>query len=237
MFHNTSLNPHEYKLWDESLYESQMPPPPPPPSWEEISLWLERSVDGKWRINPYSGKIDIVGNFIAGGVRIKKFPDPGFGSVTGDFLCQYLRLNSLAGSPQFVGGNFLCYENDLESLIGGPTIVGGNYICSGNPLRSLDGAPAEIGGSFDCAFFAIYKWSPESLAKTFFGKGIPFFDDSAPDLIFPLLRIQDIVNHIREFPLDVDLLDSYEETKRISLQLSGIQDFTDLARAIRMGVV
>jgi hypothetical protein len=228
MFPSESLE----KEWDDNKTW-----PPPPPSWEEVSSWVERSVTGTWRINPATGKIDVDGDFSSTGLFLRNFPEPGFGKVTGHFSCQYLHLTSLIGSPQFVGGSFHCYENDLESLVGGPTSVGGNYIFSGNPIKSLEGAPAEIGLTFDCHAFAVLEWTPENLTKTFFGKALPFFHESAPELIFPLLTIRDIANHLKQFPLDIDLLDNYPDCKKMALKESGIPDFTDLARATRMGLV
>lgn len=211
--------------------------PPPPPSWEDVSAWIDRSVRGTWRINPLTGKIDIDGDFSSTGLYLRNFPEPGFGKVTGDFSCQYLHLSSLIGAPQWVGGSFHCYENDLESLVGGPTFVLGNYIFSGNPIKSLEGAPAEVGLTFDCHAFAVCDWSPKNLTRTFFGRGVPLFHESASELIFPLLHVNDIATHLKEFPLDIDLLDNYPEMKGRALKLAGVPDFTELARVSRMGVI
>jgi len=210
---------------------------PPQPTEEQLSDWLDNSCYGDWRINPATGKIDVNGDFVSTGLYLKNIPGPGFGTVKGDFGCQYNCLYSLIGCPQFVGGTFFCYQNYLPSLIGGPTSVGGDYLCSSNPLESLDGVPEKLGGTFDCSFFAVTNWNSGGRVKSFFRKGIPFFDEQGRDLLFPILPMQEIVDHLIEFPLDIDLLDPFPETKRKFLEITGSQDFTDLARALRMGVV
>jgi hypothetical protein len=206
------------------------------PNQKQLSDWLDNCCSGEWRINPATGKIDVLGDFISVGL-FNYIPGPGFGTIKGDFGCQYSCLNSLIGCPQDIGGSFFCYQNSLTSLAGGPAFVGGDYLCSSNPLESLEGAPEKLGGTFDCTFFALRDWNSGGKAKTYFRRAIPFFDEQGPDLLFPIISLQEIADHLVESPLDIDLLEPFPEIKSKVLAMTGLQDFTDLARAHRMGIV
>jgi hypothetical protein len=73
-----------------------------------------------------------------------------FGKVTGSFHCENNKLESLEGSPYYVGGDFNCYDNNLLDLEFSPAEVVGTFDCSFNSLESLYGMPLEIGGDFNC---------------------------------------------------------------------------------------
>ena len=57
-----------------------------------------------------------------------------FGTVTENFDCSKLHLQSLVGVPIIVKGHFSCANNDLTSLEGEPMEVGQAYWCNGNKL-------------------------------------------------------------------------------------------------------
>lgn len=81
--------------------------------------------------------------------HLKKIPF-NFGKVTGNFSCSYSELDSLEGSPYYVGGDFTCTRCNLKSLKGSPIEVVGDFDCFGNEIESLDGMPLEIGKHFSC---------------------------------------------------------------------------------------
>lgn len=80
--------------------------------------------------------------------KLNKIPFK-FGIVSGTFNCSYNNLESLEGSPYYVG-IFFCHQNKLTSLEGSPVEVGGTFNCSYNNLESLEGMPLEIGDNFNC---------------------------------------------------------------------------------------
>lgn len=104
------------------------------------------SVWGTTHINPETGIVDVDGR-VELIEPISQLPVQ-FGKVTGGFLCNEKRLESLVGAPRTVGEQFSCRGNRLTSLEGGPKWVGGNYGCSNNQLMSLVGAPVHVGTSF-----------------------------------------------------------------------------------------
>lgn len=73
-----------------------------------------------------------------------------FGKVSGDFIIISNCLESLEGSPYYVGGEFACQFNKLKNLKGSPIEVSKNFYASRNNLESLDGMSLEIGGNFYC---------------------------------------------------------------------------------------
>lgn len=73
-----------------------------------------------------------------------------FGRVTGSFICSSNLLESLIGSPIYVGGGFYCYNNKLKDLKGSPYEVGGDFDCVNNKLETVYDATLEIGGYFSC---------------------------------------------------------------------------------------
>lgn len=98
--------------------------------------------------NLNDGLIDVEGNVKVCDGRLFKLP-LRFGRVSGDFICNS-KLNTLKGSPYFVGGDFNCNNNELTSLEGGPAYVRGSYHCSENKLITLKGCAREVGRDFLC---------------------------------------------------------------------------------------
>ena len=120
---------------------------------KEQEDFLNKSVKGTWKINS-QGLIDVEGAVeITDKYRtLKEFPVK-FGKVSGYFFCnQCISLETLDGSPQYVGGDFLCRScTSLTSLKGAPQKVKGDFSCSGcTSLRTLEGAPREVGEDFSC---------------------------------------------------------------------------------------
>jgi hypothetical protein len=95
------------------------------------------------------GTVDIHGDCI---LLTEKYPQLPikFGKIDGNFICQLMRLSTLAGAPEKVGQIFDCRGNRIKSLEGGPKIVGGDYMCNLNELTTLKGAPISVGGDFAC---------------------------------------------------------------------------------------
>ena len=113
--------------------------------------FLDRQVEGTWKFNLDTGKVDVVGHVDFHGMLLDSFKGISFGHVSGNFVCTDNRLYSLKGTPRVVGGDFKCGHNLLRTLEGGPEEVGGDYRCSYNELQSLKGVPAVVGGSFFCS--------------------------------------------------------------------------------------
>ena len=91
--------------------------------------------------------VDVSGDVELWFNKLKNIP-VRFGKVSGNFLIQgNLFLESLEGSPTYVGGTFNCSRNKLTSLSFGPKQVGGNYFAMHCLLTSLEGMPLEVGGS------------------------------------------------------------------------------------------
>jgi hypothetical protein len=111
-------------------------------------LLLEKSVIGKWLVNPDNGLVDVHGDVYLVGLNLTEIPVK-FGSVTGYFNCSSNELTSLKGSPSSVG-NFYCHFNKLTSLKGAPRSVLGTFECSNNQLNNLLWAPKLIGRNFYC---------------------------------------------------------------------------------------
>lgn len=117
--------------------------------WEpELEEELEEFEITNYTIND-DGTIDVDGDVDLSGKGLKKIPFR-FGKVTGNFEVDTNELDSLEGSPYYVGGNFYCFDNNLENLIGSPDEVVGTFDCSGNQLETLEGMTLEIGGDFIC---------------------------------------------------------------------------------------
>jgi len=132
-------------------------------------------VNGTWKLNPGTGKIDIDGAFFCHyeGLKDEDFLGLSFGTVSGYFtvegnllrdismtprrvgrgftISENKKIESLKGGPEYVGGNYVCIDCNLESLEGAPEKVGGNFTCIENNLRTLAGAPREVGGGFYCS--------------------------------------------------------------------------------------
>lgn len=93
--------------------------------------------------------IDVDGDVVFYGLDLYKIPFK-FGKVTGNFICNSNKLESLEGCPYYVGKMFNCSSNNLKSLEYGPKEVGGPYDCTFNELDNLDGIAPEIGDSLYC---------------------------------------------------------------------------------------
>ena len=113
--------------------------------------WLDKCVDGRWKLNPQTGFVDVVGDFECPYQNLQDFKGVRFGNVSKDFSCRDNDLTSLVGAPQTVGRGFFCHNNQLTSLEGAPQTVGRSFNCNNNQLTTLVGAPQTVGGSFDCS--------------------------------------------------------------------------------------
>lgn len=119
---------------------------------DEQVQFLNETVDGTWKHNSLTRRIDIDGDFDCSDLDISDFKDIYFGVVSGNFDCSHNEFESLKGFPEEVGGSFDCDYNKLTSLKGAPLSVGVDFDCSYNKkLKSLDFAPTEIGGKVDCS--------------------------------------------------------------------------------------
>jgi hypothetical protein len=105
----------------------------------------------KYKIEKYTinvdGTVDVDGSVRLDNLGLTELP-LRFGSVTGDFDCEYNRLTTLEGCPKEIGFNFCCFDNDLTSFKGGPVKVGGYVDAGYNDIDSLDYAPLEVGDVF-----------------------------------------------------------------------------------------
>lgn len=112
------------------------------------------------------GKLDVRGCVTIIGTSLRKLPLK-FGNVSGDFFCHANQLNTLKGSPEFVGGDFNCSNNQLAFLKDGPKQVAGNFSCNENQLESLKGAPKHIFGNFNAFLnnLASLEGAPERVEK------------------------------------------------------------------------
>ena len=131
----------------------------PPDKKEAFMKWLERldhevhedgsvSIDGD--VSFLMNEFGLVGQYNSlGRYLVDRLPF-NFRKVTGRFFCPS-RLDSLEGSPEYVGGAFSCGTNnpDLTSLEHSPKFVGGDFMCANLRFDSLDGAPEVIKGEFD----------------------------------------------------------------------------------------
>jgi hypothetical protein len=132
----------------------------------------------------YNGIIDVDGN-VSLIKRISKLPVQ-FGSVGGDFYCQYNKLTTLEGAPTSVGSVFYCNNNQLITLQGAPSSVGGSFSCSGNNLTTLEGAPKSVGGDFYCHYnkLTTLKGAPSSVGSVFYCA----YNDNLPLLRLLLIK-------------------------------------------------
>ena len=78
--------------------------------------WLDKCVDGSWKLNPQTGLVDVDGNFNCSGQGLTDFKGVKFGVVDGYFGCHNNALISLEGAPQTIrGGNyFVCHGNPVS---------------------------------------------------------------------------------------------------------------------------
>jgi hypothetical protein len=144
---------------------------------KEQKAFLDKyvGVNGTWKLNPGTGKIDIDGAFFCHyeGLKNEDFLGLSFGTVSRYFtvegnslqgmsmtprrvgegftVSENENIGSLKGGPEYVGGSYVCMDCNLESLEGVPKKVGGDFVCNNNNLRTLAGAPLEVGGGFYCS--------------------------------------------------------------------------------------
>jgi hypothetical protein len=113
---------------------------------EEVFLEYYQTA-GNYTITPNTGVINVNGN-----LNLKKSTPLGYlppiviDKVTGYFLINVQKLNSLKYSPRRVMGGFNCTNNNLTDLEGGPLFVGSDFYCQRNPLDSFLGHPEYIKG-------------------------------------------------------------------------------------------
>jgi hypothetical protein len=112
--------------------------------------WLDKCVEGSWKLNPLTGLVDVDGDFDCSEQGLTDLKGVKFGKVSSGFRCENNQLTSLVGAPQAVGVNFYCYDNQLTTLEGAPKTVGWHFNCDSNVLTSLEGAPQKVSGDFWC---------------------------------------------------------------------------------------
>jgi hypothetical protein len=137
---------------------------------QEQEQFLNKYTEGRWKYNPATGLVDVVGDFDCRSERLKTLSGVKFGKVSGDFDCRDNQLTTLEGAPQEVGGDFYCQRNKLTSLEGAPQSVGGRFHCFSNKLTSLVGAPQEVDGDFDCSGnnLTSLEGAPQSVGGDFY---------------------------------------------------------------------
>lgn len=93
----------------------------------------------KYHIEEYSintdYSIDVNADVELGSLKLKKLP-LRFRIVNGNFFCNYNRLTTLKGAPEYVEGVFFCHNNKLTNLQHFPRIIGTNHMFHNNPLPS-----------------------------------------------------------------------------------------------------
>ena len=136
---------------------------------EEQIEWLDKCVNGSWKLNPQTGLINVDGNFYCSERGLTDFKGVRFGKVSEHFVCGDNQLTSLEGAPKTVGGYFDCYDNQLTTLEGAPQTVGGDFDCHDNELTTLEGAPQTVSGYFDCHDnnLTTLEGAPQSVGKSF----------------------------------------------------------------------
>ena len=111
---------------------------------------IEKYVIGKVK-KKLNGLYDVDGDVCFNDSYFSELPIK-FGTVNGDFECDFTKLKTLKGCPHTVNGNFTCQENKIINLEGGPVKVMGRYDCSHNyNLVSLKGSPEFVGTEFSCS--------------------------------------------------------------------------------------
>lgn len=97
------------------------------------------------------GTVDVNGDVNLGYYKLKilRFPKLDkipfkFGRVSGTFTISNNKINSLEGSPYYVGGDFDISMNKIESFKFSPDEVEGTVYASSNKFKSLEFMPSEI---------------------------------------------------------------------------------------------
>ena len=79
--------------------------------------WLDKCVEGSWKLNPLTGLVDVDGDFDCEDQGLSDFKGVRFGSVEDYFDCRDNQLTSLEGAPRKVGGGFYCEDNPVSALV------------------------------------------------------------------------------------------------------------------------
>lgn len=123
-------------------------------NWNSYTIEKDRyiNINGNVNIDYHFLKDFDLSSVYGSSKQIKSLKDIPlkFKNIDGSFICNYLGLDNLEGSPNRVEGIFRCNDNRLTSLEGGPEYVSGEYTCSNNIISSLKGSPINISGTFDC---------------------------------------------------------------------------------------
>jgi hypothetical protein len=146
----------EFKIFESTL-ETNLP--------EGLLKILNKSVNGTWKINPQTGKIDVDGDLKMVEVRPFQKPQSGgpiskdlkelfggfeIGKVTGKYECGRVSTYSLEGGPEYVGGDFSVWQNrSIKEMKGCPSFVGGNFEYSSEEcILNLKGSPDVVKGDY-----------------------------------------------------------------------------------------
>jgi len=140
--------------------------------------WLDKNVIGTWK-RLDNGKINVSGHLRISGIKNLGELPYEFHEVSGDFYIEGNQLDSLKGSPEYVGGNFSCNNNYLKSLEGSPQMVGGSFDCSRNLLNTLEGGPEWVGANYNAETNPLksLKGVARAVGGTFDGSPDYFQDD------------------------------------------------------------
>ena len=122
-------------------------------SFIKDNYYVDGSLEIRDNYNEY-GKfvIDCDGDVKLTNEELTSLTDELFiwGWVKGNFYCNYSRISSLEGAPEYVNGDFYCNHSLISSLEGAPEDVKGNFSCCDTLISSLEGAPKFVGGDFCC---------------------------------------------------------------------------------------
>ena len=102
-------------------------------------------LEGSYQVDPHTLIVDVYGNIKISG-DFPSFFCPAeiaqimggkkFGTVTGDFIMQSQSMETLEGSPDYVGGDFNISYNKIKSLDSCPTFIGGDFVVTENAIES-----------------------------------------------------------------------------------------------------
>ena len=150
--------------------------------------WLDKYVDGSWKLNPQTGFVDVDGDFDCSKQGLTDLKGVKFGKVSGNFWCKDNHLTTLEGAPQTVKGDFYCKDNHLTTLEGAPQSVGGHFVCNNNQLTTLVGAPQTV-SSLHCEDnqLTTLEGAPQIVKVAFVCDGNPV-SESTLNAIFALMR-------------------------------------------------
>jgi hypothetical protein len=156
-------------------------------------------------------RFNVVGGFDVGGCKLETLAgSPQW--VLGEFRCISNQLQTLEGGPQGVLDSFLCGFNQLEDLKGAPKKVK-KLSCVSNPLKSLDGLP-------DSLEELILIYDPKlPLLRALTAKKITFThrlgDDPAPETLVEILNTYAGQGKMAIFDCQKDLEDAgFEENAK-----------------------